>query len=156
EKLLLRIVGCVIGAALGIAAMVFVMPSFTSIEALLAIVFAAAFVSAWVAAGGPRIAYAGFQLAFAFFLCVIQGAGPAFDLVVARDRIIGILFGNAMVWFISAHWWPVSVAGRAEASLALALGRLGQMLRATDPALRRRSAAQAQAALGAASDDLDL
>jgi multidrug resistance protein MdtO len=40
--------------------------------------------SAWVAAGSPRVAYAGFQMAFAFFLCVIQGPGPSFDMTIAR------------------------------------------------------------------------
>ena len=58
------------------------------------IVFLVALASAWIAAGDERIAYAGFQIAFAFFLCVIQGAGPSFDMVTARDRVIGILLGN--------------------------------------------------------------
>jgi multidrug resistance protein MdtO len=156
EKLLLRLAGCLAGAALGVSAMVFVLPSFTSVEALLAIVFAGALGSGWVASGSPRIAYAGFQAAFAFFLCVIQGAGPSFDLTVARDRIIGILFGNAVVYLVSAYCWPVSVAGRMEASLSAALKRLGLMLRAGDAATRRRLSAQAQAALGAAADDLEL
>jgi multidrug resistance protein MdtO len=156
EKLLLRIVGCLAGAALGISAMVFVQPSFTSIEPLLAIVFAGAFVSAWVASGSPRVAYAGFQMAFAFFLCVLQGDGPSFDLTVARDRIIGILFGNAMVYLVSAYCWPVSVAGRMEAGLASALKHLGLMLRASAGTTRRRLAAEVQAALGAVTDDLEL
>ncbi len=156
EKLMLRIAGCLVGAALGVSAMVFVLPSFTSIEALLAIIFAGTFVSAWVAAGSPRIAYAGFQMAFAFFLCVIQGAGPAFDLTIARDRIIGILFGNAVVYVVSAHCWPVSVAGRVDANLSAALKHLALMLRAGTEATRRRLAAEAQAELGAVANDLEL
>ena len=156
EKLMLRIAGCLVGAALGVSAMVFVLPSFTSIEALLAIVFAGTFVAAWIAAGSPRIAYAGFQMAFAFFLCVIQGAGPAFDLTIARDRIIGILFGNAVVYVVSAHCWPVSVAGRVDANLSAALKHLALMLRAGTEATRRRLAAEAQAELGAVANDLEL
>src|SRR5262249_4824585 len=96
EKLSLRILGCIVGAAAGIVAIVYVMPSLTSIGALLAVVFLGGLASAWVAAGSPRISYAGFQLAFAFFLCVIQGPSPAFDLSIARDRIIGILLGNVV------------------------------------------------------------
>ena len=156
EKLLLRVVGCLAGAALGISAMVFVQPAFTSIEALLAIVFAGAFVSAWVASGSPRVAYAGFQMAFAFFLCVLQGDGPGFDLTVARDRIIGILFGNAMVYLVSAYCWPVSVGGRMEANLSAALKHLGSMLRTGAAATRRRLAAEVQAALGTVTADLEL
>jgi multidrug resistance protein MdtO len=156
EKLVLRVAGCLVGAALGTAAMVFILPSFTSIGALLAIVFVGTLVAAWIAAGSPRIAYAGFQMAFAFFLCVIQGAGPAFDLTIARDRTIGILFGNAMVYLVSAHCWPVSVAGRMEENLSAALRHLGLMLRAGTEATRRRLAAEAQAELGAVATDLQL
>ena len=78
EKLTLRILGCLVGAAAGIAAIVYLIPSITSIGGLMIVVFLGALVSAWVAAGSPRISYAGFQIAFAFFLCVIQGAGPSF------------------------------------------------------------------------------
>lgn len=156
EKFLLRIVGASVGAAVGTLAMVFVLPSSTSIEALLLIVSAGALASAWVAAGSPRVSYAGFQMAFAFFLCVIQGAGPAFDLTVARDRVIGILFGNVVVYLVSTYFWPVSVAGRIESGLSMALQHFGQMLRSGASATRRRLAAQAQAALAAVSNDLDL
>jgi multidrug resistance protein MdtO len=93
EKLTLRISGCLIGSAAGYAATVFLTPSLTSIGDLMTVVFLGALASAWVSAGSPRISYAGFQIAFAFFLCIIQGPSPSFDLVTARDRVIGILFG---------------------------------------------------------------
>ncbi|MEX3629741.1 MAG: FUSC family protein [Burkholderia sp.] len=60
EKLTLRIAGCLIGALLGTAALVFVVPALSSIEQLLALVLVGAWLSAWVAFGSPRIAYAGF------------------------------------------------------------------------------------------------
>jgi multidrug resistance protein MdtO len=66
-------------------------------------------VSAWIAVGSPRVAYAGFQIAFAFFLCVIQGSGPSFDMTIARDRAIGILPGNLVVYVLFTNIWPVSV-----------------------------------------------
>src|SRR5262249_37563229 len=124
EKLGLRLLGCVLGAALGMGAMVFVIPLVTSIAWLVAVAFAGALAGAWIAAGSPRIAYAGFQLAFAFFLCAVQGAAPSFDLVVARDRIIGILLGNLVVYLVSTHAWPVSVARRVESGLAAVVQRL--------------------------------
>ena len=77
QKLRLRLAGCVIGALAGTAAIVFIVPHMDSIASLLALVSIAAALSAWIAVGPPAIAYAGFQIAFAFFLCVIQGAGPA-------------------------------------------------------------------------------
>ena len=118
QKLRLRLVGCLIGAAAGTAALVFLVPHMDSIGSLLALVAAASAVSAWIAVGPPQIAYAGFQIAFAFFLCVIQGPGPGFDLTIARDRTIGILLGNVVVYLVFTRIWPVSIGARVEQALA--------------------------------------
>src|SRR5208283_5555447 len=106
EKLTLRIAGCLVGSAAGYAAIVFLTPSLTSIGDLMVVVSFGALASAWVAAGSSRISYAGFQIAFAFFLCVIQGSSPSFDLVTARDRIIGILFGISVVYLVFTQHIP--------------------------------------------------
>jgi multidrug resistance protein MdtO len=156
EKLGLRIAGCLVGAAAGLFAIVFVTPALTSIGALLALVFVAATLAAWVAAGSPRIAYAGFQIAFAFFLCVIQGASPDFDLTVARDRVIGILFGDLTVFVIFAHIWPASVASRIDPALAALLRRWAGIARTALPPERHRLAGEALAAHGTVARDLDL
>jgi len=156
EKLTLRILGCLLGAAAGIAAIVFLMPDLTSIGALMAAVFLAALAAGWVAAGSPRIAYAGFQIAFAFFLCVIQGSSPAFDMVTARDRVIGILFGNLVVYLIFSNFWPVTVARRIDAGMATLLRRLGAMVSAVNRSQRASLATEASAALGAVEQDLKL
>ncbi len=156
EKLGLRVLGCLIGAAVGIGAIVFVMPPLESIGALMGIVFLGGLASAWVAAGSPRISYAGFQIAFAFFLCVIQGAGPAFDMTIARDRVIGILFGNLVVYVISTSVWPVSVSRRIDPAIAALLRRLGTSARASFPVARRDLVPATQAAIGAVQSDLDL
>ena len=156
EKLTLRILGCLIGAAAGIGAIVFLIPNVTSIGALMAVVFLAAFASAWVAAGSPRISYAGFQMAFAFFLCAVQGSAPAFDMTVARDRVIGILFGNLVVYLIFTNLWPVTVAGRIDAAMASVLRKLSDMATAITRSRRCALASDACAALGAIEQDLGL
>jgi len=155
EKLSLRILGCIVGAAAGIAAIVFLIPDLTSIGALMITVFLAALASAWVAAGDERIAYAGFQIAFAFFLCVIQGAGPSFDMVTARDRVIGILLGNVVVYLIFTTVWPVSVVSRIGPEIAALLRKFSAML-TTSSRAAILVASEAQVALGALQRDLDL
>jgi multidrug resistance protein MdtO len=154
EKLALRVAGTLVGAALGFATMVYVVPSFTSVTALFLIVLAGALVATWITAGSPRIAYAGFQIAFAYFLCVVQDAGPAFDLVVARDRVIGMLFGMLVMYVVSSRIWPVSVARRIESGIRSAVQSLVAMAKAPDDTARVRLAAEANAALDAAQEDL--
>ncbi len=155
EKLVLRIAGCLVGAAAGIAAIVYLVPSLTSIGGLLTTVFLGALACAYVAAGSARISYAGFQMAFAFFLCVVQGAGPSFDMVTARDRVIGILLGNLVVYVLFTHLWPVTVSRRIDPAIAAALKRLSAM---AAPALRGRPTlpSEVQATLGSIEADIDL
>ena len=156
EKLTLRILGCLVGAASGIAAIVYLIPSVTSIGALMVVVFLGALVSGWVAAGSPRIAYAGFQVAFAFFLCVIQGSGPSFDMTTARDRVIGILLGNIVVYVLFTNIWPVSVGKRIDPAIAALLRRLGGLLTEVGKSVRRSEAPQLQEMLAGIERDLDL
>jgi multidrug resistance protein MdtO len=156
EKLSLRIAGCLIGAAAGIAAIVYLVPSLTSIGGLLATVFLAALASGYVSAGSARISYAGFQIAFAFFLCVIQGAGPSFDMVTARDRVIGILVGIVVVYFLFTHLWPVSVSRRIDPALASVLKRLDALAKTADSRERRVLASEIQASIAAVETDIDL
>jgi multidrug resistance protein MdtO len=156
EKQTLRFIGCLIGAAIGLAAIVFLMPDVTSIGALLVIVFLAALVSGWIAAGSPRISYAGFQLAFVFFLCVIQGSAPAFDMTIARDRTIGILFGDLVVAVFFTMIWPVSVAGRIDPAVATLFRRLAALASAASKAKRWALTAEVWTKLGAIEQDLEL
>ncbi|WP_042877626.1 FUSC family protein [Cupriavidus necator] len=156
EKLTLRLAGCLVGAVIGTAALVYIVPSLTSVGGLMLLVFAGTWISAWVAQGSPRIAYAGFQVAFAFFLCVIQGAGPGFDLTIARDRVIGVLLGNLVVYLVFTRIWPVSIAARIEAALAALVGQWHQLAEARQPDARRRHAIAAMALHGEITQDLVL
>ncbi|OXI17466.1 FUSC family protein [Burkholderia sp. AU15512] len=156
EKLTLRIFGCIVGALLGTAALVFVVPSLSSVGHLMALVFAGGWLAAWVAFGSPRIAYAGFQIAFAFFLCVIQGAGPGFDLTIARDRTIGILLGNVVVYLVFTRIWPVSIGKQIDAGLAALIDQWRRLVQVAQPAERRALAAEAFARHGAITQALAL
>jgi multidrug resistance protein MdtO len=137
-------------------AIVFLMPNVTSIGGLMAVVFLAALVSGWIAAGGPRISYVGFQLAFAFFLSVIQGAAPAFDMTIARDRTIGILFGDLVVAVVFTLVWPVSVTGRVDPAMAALFRRLAALVSATSAPQRWGLAVEARAKLASIEQDLAL
>ena len=156
EKLSLRLAGCLAGAVIGTAALVYVVPSLSSVGGLMLLVFAGSWISAWVAQGSARIAYAGFQIAFAFYLCVIQGAGPGFDLTIARDRVIGIMLGNLMVYLVFTRIWPVSIAARIEAALGRLVEQWQQLAHARRPDDRRGHATAALALQGDIAQDLIL
>lgn len=156
EKLTLRILGALVGAAAGLAAIVFLTPHLTSIDSLLVVVFAAGLASAWVAAGSPRISYVGYQMAFAFFLCVIQGPSPAFDLTIARDRIIGILFGNVVAYLIFTNIWPITVTRRIDPGLVSLLRRLADLTNAKSRSRRNSLVTDAAGTMGAVSQDVAL
>ncbi|MCY1207960.1 Fusaric acid resistance protein family protein [compost metagenome] len=156
EKLTLRLAGCLVGAAIGTAAIVYVVPSLTSVGGLMLLVFAGTWISAWVAQGSPRIAYAGFQVAFAFYLCVIQGSGPGFDLTIARDRVIGVVLGNLVVYLVFTRIWPVSIASRIEAALAALVTQWQQLTEARRSDGRRSHAAAAMARHREITQDLIL
>jgi multidrug resistance protein MdtO len=154
EKLMLRIGGCLAGAALGIVVMLRVIPHATDIGHLALLVSVGAFIGAWIAAGDKHISYAGFQFAFAYLLCVIQGPSPMFDLVVARDRVIGILVGNVVSYLVASYVWPVSVGTRIESESRALAAALQQTANAPDPWSRRRKAAETTTLLEQMSSDL--
>jgi multidrug resistance protein MdtO len=156
EKLSLRIIGCLVGAAAGYGAIIYLMPGVTSIGGLMIAVFVGAWGAAYVAAGSPRISYAGFQIAFAFFLCVVQGTGPGFDLTVARDRVIGILVGNLVAWLALVYVWPATVTKRIDPGFATVLEHLGKLVSTKNMNERRLLAAQAQSTLATVESDIEL
>lgn len=129
HKAALRIAGCLIGAVMGIASIVFLMPHMTDIGHLLLLVAVGSFIAAWVANGSSLVQYMGWQMALAFFLCVLQGFGPAFDIDVATNRILGILIGNVVVTIVFLWLWPVSVSAGTALHLGNAVRGLGEGLR---------------------------
>jgi uncharacterized membrane protein YccC len=102
----LRILGCVIGGALALFTIVFLMPHMETIASLVVVVAFASAIAGWVATGSERISYAGLQIAFAFFYSVFQGFAPDRDLDNVRDRVVGILFGLIVTGFVFKYIWP--------------------------------------------------
>ena len=102
----LRIVGCVIGGALALFTIVFLMPHMETIVSLVLVVAFACAIASWVGTGSERISYAGLQIAFAFFYGVFQGYAPDTDLDHVRDRVVGILFGLIVTGLVFHYIWP--------------------------------------------------
>src|SRR5215470_17595673 len=124
HKAALRFVGCLIGAGLGLGAILLLMPRMTDLGDLFLLLAPVTLLAAWVGYGSERISYAGWQIGLAFYLVVLQGYGPTTDMYTARDRTIGILFGNIVISAIFTTIWPVSVASVVRTHVARALEQL--------------------------------
>ena len=117
--------GCVHGALAGTAASVFIVPHMDSIASLLALVSIAAALSAWIAVG-RRPSPTRASRSPSPSSCA-SSSRPGFDLTIARDRTIGILLGNMVVYLIFTRVWPVSIAASVDRAMtalrAMARGR---------------------------------
>lgn len=158
HKLALRIVGCLIGAAMGIAAILFVIPSLTSVGGLMVLVFLGILPAAWVSSGSERISYGGVQVGLAFLLTILQGFEPSIDMDSARDRIIGILLGNVMVYLVFTQIWPVGVTHGVKLRLAEAFAALAQLARRAPGEISAAAsdASQAETQIAGAANSLAL
>ncbi|WP_165285920.1 FUSC family protein [Yersinia pseudotuberculosis] len=158
HKLVLRIIGCLIGALMGVLSIIFIIPHMSDIGQLMALVFGCILVAAWVACGSERIAYAGVQVGLAFLLTVLQGFGPSTDMGVALDRVLGILLGNLVVYLIFSRLWPVAITDAVHVHISRALKGLTN-LAALSPDARPaalREATTVEAEITKAQEELAL
>ena len=128
HKMTLRIAGCLLGAALGIGSILWLMPLMTGLIQLEALFGAVAFISIWIALGSPRIAYAGWQILLAFGLTTLQGYGPTLDMQAARDRLIGIVLGNLVITLVFIFIWPTRIGAAIRRDMASAFEALGKLM----------------------------
>src|SRR6266850_2150721 len=133
HKGVLRIGGCVIGGALALFSIVFLMPHMDTIASLIVVVACASAIAGWVATGTELISYGGLQIAFAFFYSVFQGYAPDTDLDNVRNRVVGILFGLVVTGLVFRYIWPERTIDRLRAALRVALGQLTRLVEIPRP-----------------------
>ena len=149
QKVTLRLAGALVGALLGFLSILLLVPGMESITSLVLLVAAGTAVAAWVDLGSARISYAGVQIAFAFFVCVIQGFEPSWHFDTIRDRLVGILLGNAVITLVFLSVWPVDAATALWRYLAAAMRTTARLATVEDqteePAAIARSTAELRA-----------
>ena len=133
HKGVLRMGGAIVGGALALFTIVFLMPHMVTIASLVVVVACASAIAGWIATGSELISYAGLQIAFAFFYSVFQGYAPDTDLDNVRDRVIGILFGLFVTGIVFAYIWPEHTIDRLRDALRAALRQLAQLLEIPRP-----------------------
>jgi len=133
HKGVLRIGGCIIGGALALFTIVFLMPHMDTIASLVVVVACASAIAGWVATGSEVISYGGLQIAFAFFYSVFQGYAPDTDLDNVRNRVVGILFGLIVTGVVFRYIWPERTIDRLRAALRQALRQLARLVEIPRP-----------------------
>jgi uncharacterized membrane protein YccC len=156
HKGVLRIGGCIIGGALALFTIVFLMPHMDTIASLVVVVACASAIAGWVAAGSELISYAGLQIAFAFFYSVFQGYAPDTDLDNVRNRVVGILFGLIVTGVVFRYIWPERTIDRLRAALRQAFRQLARLVEIPRPETSIEAAkADAHRLIGETSKSFD-
>jgi uncharacterized membrane protein YccC len=105
HKMILRIIGAIIGGAVSLLAIIIVSPNFETLPACLLALFVVCYISAYCALTSGRIAYAGKQIGTTFAI-VFAGLSPSADIYGPLWRIWGILLGSFVVGLIFLIVWP--------------------------------------------------
>ncbi|CAL8479533.1 FUSC family protein [Caballeronia sp. S22] len=129
QRALLRVAGAVIGSALALFMVVFVIPHLDDIVGLLLITLPVVAFGAWLAAGSERIGYAGIQLVFTFSLALLDQFGPTTNLTEIRDRMVGILLGVGVATFVQMSFWREGESDVLRQKLAGLLRAIAEQLR---------------------------
>src|SRR6266568_8559802 len=130
QKQVLRISGATAGGlVIGMGSQVFILPYLDSIGGFTLLFITVTIVAAWIATSGPRLSYFGIQLALAFYLINLQEFKIETSLTVARDRVVGILLGLFMMWFVFDRLWSASTAVQMRRAFISLFRLLAQVAR---------------------------
>ena len=105
RKMILRIVGVIIGGALTLLAIIIVTPNFETLPAYMMALFVVFFISSYASLSSGRISYAGKQIGTTFALA-FAGLSPAFDVYAPLWRIWGVLLGTLVTGIVFLLLWP--------------------------------------------------
>ena len=126
QKQFLRITAAVAGGGLGIGIQILVLPELDSIGGFTVLFVAIIACAAWVATAGPRLSYAGLQVALVFCIINLQEFKIQTALAPARDRIAGVLLGLFMMWLIFDQLWSEPAVGQMRKTFTATLRLLAQ------------------------------
>lgn len=132
QKQLLRLAGAMVGGFIfGMGSQIFVLPYVDSIAGFTVIFVIVTAVGAWFLTSSPRLSYFGLQLALAYYLINLQEFAFQTSLAIARDRVVGVLFGLLMMWCVFDQLWGVPAVVQMRKAFVSSLRLLAQY--ATEP-----------------------
>ena len=106
HKGVLRFVGCLTGAALGLF---FLLLNIDSFFFLILSLFIITFFLGIIQAGRPGCAYIGLQASIAFLICLAGNFTPSITIAEVIERLTGIFLAISSMWFIYYIMWPEDI-----------------------------------------------
>jgi multidrug resistance protein MdtO len=130
QKQVLRFAGALVGGfGIGMGSQIFILPYIDSIGGFTLLFVAGAFVSAWFSTSSSRLSYFGLQIAVAFYLVNLQEFKIQTSLVVARDRVVGVLLGLFMMWLAFDRIWSSPTGVQMKKTFISTFHLLAQLAR---------------------------
>jgi hypothetical protein len=105
RKMILRIVGALLGGLISLLAIIIITPNFETLPAYLIAIFIVFYLSAYSSLSSGRVAYAGKQIGTTFAI-VFAGLSPSADIYGPLWRIWAILIGTFVVTVVYIILWP--------------------------------------------------
>jgi multidrug resistance protein MdtO len=130
QKQVLRISGAVVGGFLiGMGSQIFILPHLDSIAGFTILFVVVTAFASWFMTSSPRLSYFGVQVAVAFNLIHLNSFAIEPSLSIARDRVVGILFGLIMMWLVFDQLWGASAVSGMKGAFLSAVRLLAQFAR---------------------------
>jgi multidrug resistance protein MdtO len=114
---------------MGMGSQMFILPYLGSIAGFTVLFILVTAVASWIMTSSPRLSYFGVQVALAFYLINVQEFAMQTSLSVARDRVVGILFGLLMMWLVFDQLWGAPAAAEMKRTFISNLRWLAQLAR---------------------------
>jgi multidrug resistance protein MdtO len=130
QKQVLRISGAVVGGfLLGMGSQIFILPYLDSIAGFTILFAVVTAFASWFMTSSPRLSYFGVRVAVAFCLIHLNSFAIEPSLSIARDRVVGILFGLIMMWLVFDQLWGASAVSDMKRAFVSAVRLLAQFAR---------------------------
>src|SRR4029077_9888949 len=127
--------GAVVGGFLiGMGSQIFILPYLDSIAGFTILFIVVTAFASWFMTSSPRLSYFGVQIAVAFCLIHLNSFAIEPSLSIARDRVVGILFGLIMMWLVFDQLWGASAVSDMKRAFLSAIRLLAEFAR--DPLSR--------------------
>ena len=106
QKQVLRFTGAAVGGfVFGMGSQIFILPHIDSIGGFTILFVLVTATGCWFMTSSPRLSYFGVQLVLAYYFVHLQEFAIQTSLAIARDRVVGVLFGLLMMWFVFDQMW---------------------------------------------------